>query len=303
MPQPWIPQKDGGRGPIDIGDDDEPAPAEPEPAEPAPAEPEPTPSPRPVDEQPVEEEPEPEAPVSEEPATPAAPAEDPVEPESSPAEPPTPPAPTPVSGTSTLWNPQFVGPLPAAEWNALAALHGPVPAVEIVAPPTQASTPTPNHTWLSDLRWTSAKSGWGPVERDRANGQRDQMDGSPITIDGTIYRKGLGVAKNSQVVYQLDGKYQKFFSVVGLDDTASADASVTFQVWADGKKLFDSGRVTHDTRPRKVSLNVLGVQRLRLVTTDQSGRGQEDHADWAAARLVRAVSTSAATSSEPESSS
>ena len=41
----------------------------------------------------------------------------------------------------------------------------------------------------------------------------------PIRLDGQTFRKGLGVAANAQVVYNLDGKYRQFFCAVGIDDS------------------------------------------------------------------------------------
>jgi len=36
-------------------------------------------------------------------------------------------------------------------------------------------------------------NGWGPVERDRSNGESAPGDGNPLTLDGVVYLKGLGI--------------------------------------------------------------------------------------------------------------
>ena len=37
--------------------------------------------------------------------------------------------------------------------------------------------------YLSDLPWVSAKGGWGPVEKDRSNGEMPAGDGKTLTIE------------------------------------------------------------------------------------------------------------------------
>jgi hypothetical protein len=155
------------------------------------------------------------------------------------------------------------------------------------------NTPTPpivaafadGDRWLSDLEWDSATNGWGPVERNQTNGERDAGDGATLSMDGHEYAKGLGVAINSRVVYSLDGKYDRFFSDVGIDDYAGNKGSATFEIWLDGNKVYDSGKVTHRNSPRAVAIDVAGAHNLTLVTTDAGDGGNSDHADWAGARL------------------
>ncbi|WP_428939034.1 NPCBM/NEW2 domain-containing protein [Fontivita pretiosa] len=140
--------------------------------------------------------------------------------------------------------------------------------------------------YLSDLKWESASNGWGPVELDRANGEKRAGDGDALTIDGRVYSKGIGVAVESEIVYRLDGKYSRFFSDIGVDDQAGDGGSVTFQVWADGKKIYDSDVMTGRDGKKVLSLKVRGVRELKLVTTNAGDGDNDDHADWAAARLV-----------------
>lgn len=155
-------------------------------------------------------------------------------------------------------------------------------------PPIQAAPD--GSLWLSDLDWDSARSGWGPVEIDQSNGERRAGDGRTLSIDGREFRRGLGVAINSEIVYTLDGKYEKFFSTIGVDDYAGNEGSVTFEVWADGKRVFQSGTMTHATKARSVDVDVSGVKTLKLVTTNAGDGGRNDHADWAGARLKKADS-------------
>lgn len=151
---------------------------------------------------------------------------------------------------------------------------------------TPANTATT--TYLSDLAWTSTTNGWGPVEKNRSNGSSGAGDGRTLTLDGVTYAKGLGVHANAQIVYNLGGAYTGFVSDIGIDDeeTGKGNGSVTFQVWADGVKVYDSGIVTLATPTKNVNLNVTGVQQITLVVTDGGDGIDFDHADWAGARFL-----------------
>ena len=63
-------------------------------------------------------------------------------------------------------------------------------------------------TYLSDLPWVSATGGYGPVEHDMANGGSDAGDGTPITLNGVVYPKGLGTHATSDIVYNLGAAVQ-----------------------------------------------------------------------------------------------
>ncbi|NEE33675.1 hypothetical protein G3M53_50555, partial [Streptomyces sp. SID7982] len=60
--------------------------------------------------------------------------------------------------------------------------------------------------WASDLDWTASQNGWGPVERDRSNGEAGAGDGGPLKIGGVAYDKGLGTHAPAKVRYYLGGK-------------------------------------------------------------------------------------------------
>src|SRR5688572_4943333 len=59
--------------------------------------------------------------------------------------------------------------------------------------------------YLSDREWTSASNGWGPVERDRSNGESAGGDGRTLALNGVTYAKGLGVHASSDVRFTLAG--------------------------------------------------------------------------------------------------
>ena len=150
-----------------------------------------------------------------------------------------------------------------------------------VVPPPPAGT-----DYLSDLTWTSETGGWGPVEKDLSNGGTSAGDGHAITLNGTTYAKGLGTHAVSDIKYALAGGCTRFRADVGVDDeVTSALASVVFQVFADGTKLYDSGVVGATTPTKSIDVDLTGKSQLQLVVDDAGDGIDSDHADWAAARI------------------
>lgn len=139
-------------------------------------------------------------------------------------------------------------------------------------------------TYLSDLGWTYAANGVGPVERDREVGDAAAGDGAPLSLDGRSYQKGLGTHAPALLRYRLGKRCQELSATVGLDDSTGDSGSVVFQVWADGEKLFDSGIVRGDTPPQAIRVALTGRSELRL-WVGQVDDVEQDRANWADARL------------------
>ncbi|GAA3463185.1 hypothetical protein GCM10018963_51980 [Saccharothrix longispora] len=137
---------------------------------------------------------------------------------------------------------------------------------------------------VSDLPFTQS-NGWGPVERDRSNGEASGGDGGPLTIAGVVHAKGLGVHAPSEVAVHLGGACRSFGAVLGLDDETTSPGSVVFQVVGDGRVLHDSGVVRGGEPGRAASVDTTGVRTLVLRVTDAGDGRNFDHADWADARL------------------
>lgn len=146
---------------------------------------------------------------------------------------------------------------------------------------------------LSALSWTAASNAWGPIERNRSNGEQGAADGRTLTLNGRSHATGLGVHANSSVTYALGGQCSTLTGEVGLDDEIdrqTVHGSVVFQVFADGVKLFDSGVMRGNTVSKAVNVSVAGRRELKLVVTDAGDTIWYDHADWAGMRLGCTVS-------------
>jgi alpha-glucosidase len=149
----------------------------------------------------------------------------------------------------------------------------------------QPSAPPAGDAYLSDLNPFNNFNSVGPLERDMSNGGGAAGDGGPLTIEGRTFAKGLGGNAHSEQAYYLGGRCSTLDAVVGVDDEVGAAGTVVFQVWADDRKLFDSGRLTGGDRGVGASVPLGGVEELKLVMADSGDHIDDDHGDWAAARV------------------
>ncbi|MEV6718362.1 glycoside hydrolase family 97 catalytic domain-containing protein [Lentzea sp. NPDC051208] len=150
-----------------------------------------------------------------------------------------------------------------------------------VPPPTPA-----NGTQVSDLPFMSETNGWGPVERDRSNGENTGGDGAALSIGGVTYAKGIGTHAPSEVSVYLGRGCERLTAKIGLDDETEQPGSVSFQVFGDDKPLYDSGVVRGKGAAVPIDVDVSTVRMLSLRVTDGGDGRNFDHADWAEAALT-----------------
>ncbi|MHA4772984.1 NPCBM/NEW2 domain-containing protein [Streptomyces sp. MSC1_001] len=139
---------------------------------------------------------------------------------------------------------------------------------------------------LSDLAWTSAKNAKGPVERDHSNGGKAAGDGRPLTINGAVHHKGLGVRANSDIRYYLGGVCKTLTVSVGVDDEVSQGA-VAFRIYRDKTLVADSGERTAAQSAKKLTVDLTGGRELRLVAVNADASAKRNaHGDWGSPRLA-----------------
>lgn len=136
-----------------------------------------------------------------------------------------------------------------------------------------------NGVFLDALEPVSCVQGWGKLQRNQSVWEK------PMTIGSRHFRRGLGTHADSRIVYDIGGGYRRFQCWVGAD--GASNASVTFEVWADGKKQWGSGLMRKQTPAQQVDLDVTGVKTLELVVGDGGDGVTSDHANWAEAKLLR----------------
>jgi len=135
---------------------------------------------------------------------------------------------------------------------------------------------------LGELDLSKMSSGWGKPLADKS------VTGNAISIDGRTFDHGVGTHAGSVLYVKLDGKTERFRSFVGVDDATNGRGTIQFQVYGDGKKLFDSGVMKGGQQAKAVDVPLADVGRLMLIVTSPGDGTDFDHADWAQAEFVTA---------------
>jgi len=135
--------------------------------------------------------------------------------------------------------------------------------------------------WLDELPPDDVSLGWGKLQTNQSVWEK------PMVVAARKFTRGLGTHANSRLVYELSGgKFKRFRCLVGRDEHAM-EGKVVFQVWLDGKKVFDSGPMGKTTAAKPVDIDVRGADVLELRTLDGGDGIGGDHGNWANAELVR----------------
>jgi len=128
--------------------------------------------------------------------------------------------------------------------------------------------------------------------------RRDRsLDGTPLSIGGKTYARGLAIHSKTTLRYRIGGDYTRFQAVAGIDDTVSRltrkddpdpykSAYLQLVINGDGKPLFDS-IIKGTDAPRNLDLDVTGVRDLEIVVDFGNNVDIADHLDLAGAKVIK----------------
>jgi hypothetical protein len=161
------------------------------------------------------------------------------------------------------------------------ALFGPIGAGDIPCRPTpvRRAIDRIDGVYLDAIEPHSAVQGWGMLQKNRSVWEK------PMNIAGKPYVRGLGTSSQSRISYALNGQFRRFQSWVGADH--ATNPTVTFEVWTDGVRRWESGLMKRDDPAKRCDVDVTGARMLELRVGDGGDGISADHADWAEARLLR----------------
>ena len=111
---------------------------------------------------------------------------------------------------------------------------------------------------LSALDLTKMSAGWGKPQIDMNCVEK------PMSIAGQSLAHGVGTHANSLMHIELDGKVESFSAVVGVDDETKGKGTISFRVYGDGKKLFDTGIMKGVGKTMICSAELVPVQAFAL---------------------------------------
>lgn len=121
-----------------------------------------------------------------------------------------------------------------------------------------------------------------PLARDSA------ATGHAQRLAGSTYEKGLGMHAPCRASYKIDGKFERFDALVGIDEAARRGrARVALEL--DGKRieLNDGKELTAKDAPLVVRQDIRGVRELTLIVELGAFGDVQAHVNWAKARLIK----------------
>lgn len=157
---------------------------------------------------------------------------------------------------------------------------------EVVKTRTIAVVNMNDYKYLTDYDWTSTKYSYATPKKDISNGNNTlrltNENGKEVSFE-----RGIGAHSNSTITYDLTGKdYAYFSSYVGVDrEMFGTVGSVTFEVYVDGEKKFDSELMKSKDPMKYLEVDINGAKELKLVVTDGGNGNGSDHATWGDAKL------------------
>lgn len=141
--------------------------------------------------------------------------------------------------------------------------------------------------YLSDIEWKNAN-----VSLERMPARDANISYSPINVYGTTYDKGLGLHAGHEVVYSLNGAYQKLTALVAPDSGCNAEPGKNMSImglviYADGSEIFRDDHINfHQQDKVDLELNLEGVQELKICATNgDNGNDWSDDLNLADAKL------------------
>ena len=143
-----------------------------------------------------------------------------------------------------------------------------------------------DYTYLTEYDWNSTNNSYTAPKKDIS------ISGRALRLTGengqeVSYERGIGSHSTSTIIYNLSDKdYAYFTSYIGVDrQMYGTVGSVSFEVWVDGEKKFDSGLMTSRDSQKYVEVDINGAKELKLVVTDGGNGNGSDHATWGDTKL------------------
>jgi len=103
----------------------------------------------------------------------------------------------------------------------------------------------------------------------------------PIMIGYQKFNNAIATHAYSCIIYNLNKKYQKFKTVVAINDSEfGSEGSVIFSLYCDNQLVWESKLINADGKLQKIEIPLVGVKELKLEVTDGGNGNHNDHAVW-----------------------
>lgn len=122
------------------------------------------------------------------------------------------------------------------------------------------------------------------------------VGGGPLRLRGKVHRHGLGLHSFSELSYAINGEYETFAALVGIDDAVRPAGLATLKILGDGEPLaIEIGdrvakelQISGEAPAVSIRVDVSGIKTLTLrVEFGADGLDVSDHVDIVSPRLVK----------------
>ena len=127
---------------------------------------------------------------------------------------------------------------------------------------------------VEDLNISMMQQGWGNPTKDKSVG------GNTLSVGGKTYRHGIGTHAESVFRINLKKAAAHFTAKVGLDDEATKQGAVIFEILVDGKTKARTPVMRLGDPAREIHVNLRGAKELTLLVLPGVAGINFDHADW-----------------------
>ena len=129
--------------------------------------------------------------------------------------------------------------------------------------------------WLDEFGTDSCYvQDWGTVQANQS------VVLSPLSVNGIVYERGLGVHSISRLLYELDGKAISISGLAGADDNNRFAGNFQFKIIGDKKELWKSGIIKKGSPVKEFNVNLKGIDKVLLLVEEGGDGIMYDHADW-----------------------
>jgi len=105
--------------------------------------------------------------------------------------------------------------------------------------------------------------------------KKRKWTGSYYRQNGKVYKKGINMTCPGEVTYKHEKQHRRFVALAGLNDRADSDMSVSFEIYADKRRVYRSEPLTKHMPPLEINVGIPSTaKKIKLVTTGSDMKGK-----------------------------
>ena len=137
--------------------------------------------------------------------------------------------------------------------------------------------------WLDEMDLSMTRCGWRSPQVQKSVG------GGELAMGGKAYKRGFGTHAPAEINLYNPAKNGTFFAEVGVSDEDESGGPLSFFVYTDDKKVWESGVMKKGDAPKACKIDLTGVEMLKIIVSEEENYCG-DHANIGDARIERPAS-------------